>query len=100
MENNVYVPSEEQSIQVEELSKQMTYIETKEPEPLVLGHTTNTAQLVSAAACWPYYQYPYQYVKTSWVSIDRAENGFVVIKDGKTYVCKTVSEVSKLLEKE
>ena len=49
---------------------------------------------------YPYYQtyYPQYYYTTPWVSINKAENGFIVVKDGKTFICKKLEDLVKLLE--
>jgi hypothetical protein len=78
----------------------------KRPEPLILDNNANlgetlTSNTTTISAGWPYLQYPYSYqtYKTPWVAIDQAENGFIVVKNGKTFVCKTIDEISKLLSK-
>lgn len=46
------------------------------------------------------WNYPYgyhSYYQYNWVTINKAENGFVVIKDGKTFVASTPEEIVKLL---
>lgn len=47
---------------------------------------------------WPYY-YPYYHYQTpAWVTINKAENGFILVKEGKTYICKKAEDIVKLLE--
>lgn len=82
------------------------------PEPInVNTFTIGTASPLNSGAIatsstttasWPYYYqtYPYyNYVKTPWISIEKAENGFIVTKNGLTFVCKNVKEVTSILSK-
>lgn len=47
-----------------------------------------------------YYSYPYYYgtVPTPLLTVDKAENGFIIKKDGKTFICKTAEEIVKYLK--
>lgn len=50
---------------------------------------------------WPNYNsWSYYPIKSYWVTINKAENGFIVEKDGKTYIAATAEEVTKLLSEE
>ena len=47
-----------------------------------------------------YSHYPYQYIYTPvpFLTIDKAENGFIIKKDGKTFIAKTAEEIVKYLK--
>lgn len=65
------------------------------PGGSTLGNTINTGSV------WPYtYWYPYTNVPYNWVTVNKAENGFVVTKNGKTYVASTPEEIVNLLKDE
>lgn len=76
--------------------------------PPVIGHSNSSTS--GGNIIWPYNDhYPYTYPgittgtsftlpATSWVSVDKAENGFIVKKDGKTFVCKTAEEIVEFLK--
>lgn len=40
----------------------------------------------------------HNYTVTPWISIDKAENSFILKKEGKTYVCKTEQDIVELLK--
>jgi hypothetical protein len=47
-----------------------------------------------------YYSYPYYYgtAPTPLLTVDKAENGFIIKKDSKTFICKTAEEIVKYLK--
>lgn len=89
----------------------ITFEKGQEPQQLNLNSsTTGTIGIANGivnsgmnTACWPYHYYPnwYQtyYQPKPWVSVEQAENGFIVVKDGKTYVCQNAEEIIKIISK-
>lgn len=111
--NNIWVDpnSLDNGPSIEHLNGHLNIIEGNErPEPLNVNSTTSTATIGHLSVAngttntfWPYYYqyYPYSYqtVKAPWVAIEKADNGFIVMKEGKTFVCKNVKEITALLSK-
>lgn len=79
---------------------------TELPNPLNLtpannftvGSTTGTLNS-NYYHTYPFSPYSYSYIKTPWVAIEKAENGFIVVKNGQTFVCKNIKEITTLLSK-
>jgi len=46
---------------------------------------------------YPYY-YSYPYTPPALLTVDKAENGFIIKKGGKTFIAKTAEEIVKYLK--
>lgn len=73
-----------------------TTLTTSDSTHTINGQVNSSIGLLSTA---PYYTYPYTtYTSPSpWVSIDKAENGFIIRKGYKTYIAKNPEDVIKYL---
>jgi hypothetical protein len=59
--------------------------------------TVNTNLLTTTNTPYWSYTYPHTYSTSSWITIDKAENGFIIRKGYQTFIAKTPEEVLKYL---
>lgn len=117
--NNIYVP-EEYWKSMRPIGELNIVEGTEKPQPLFTNNANNFSTVNQTATTgtigvanglvnsgtlslypWWYQTYsPQNYYKPApWVSIEKAENGFIVVKGGLTFVCKNVKEVTDILSK-
>ena len=73
--------------------------------PLTIGRANGIVNSSVTTACWSYDNYPSLYPSLyptyyqprPWVSVEQAENSFIVVKDSKTYVCQNAEEIVKII---
>ena len=80
---------------------EMTLPSSEKIQKMSINNTNTTGTMGISTNTMPFSWYPYgyyNYTPTPRVSINKVDNGFIVQKDGKTLIAKTVEEIVNLLK--